>query len=104
VSPRAVVVATAVAAANRADLFILALLVRCPGGLTPHDEVQNVTVRSPAVARVREKLGFHHGSGFWSVVGDNVSAWRRAQRSWSPWETGRSGSRVPIGSSTRRPT
>src|SRR3954449_4125644 len=37
VRPRAAVVATAVAAANRADLFILALLVRCPGGLTPQE-------------------------------------------------------------------
>src|SRR5512132_2695324 len=46
--PRAVVVATAVAAANRADLFILALLLRCPRGPhAPGTRCWNVTARSP---------------------------------------------------------
>ena len=82
--PRAVAVATAVAAANRADLFILALLQECPGGLTPQGtRCWNVTARSPRVARGRELLPFPRARGqfrAWSVPGDSVAAWRRAQR------------------------
>src|SRR5689334_22268850 len=70
VSPRAVVVATAVAAANRADLFILALLQEASRGPhAPGTKCTYVTARLPHVARVCEKLPFRRNADVSSVPG-----------------------------------